>query len=173
MKIKNKINLTKMRIPKFLFLFFIMGNVLNAQRYEKNYRFSVFQSSFYQSYFDQNIFNDSCIISQFTPISDRQILFQFNLNSTQIFKGQMEYETDYQWMTCFRLNLPNLPILTSLCIKEMGVADANYIIFTNKQNDFVYGVVKNPIFNDFLYKRIRLYNKTELNLENCPFPGKY
>jgi len=170
MKIKNKINLTKMRFPKFLFLFFIMAN---GQRYEKNYRFSVFQSSFYQSYFDQNIFNDSCIISQFTPISDRQILFQFNLNSTEILKGQMEYETDYQWMTCFRLNLPSLPILTSLCIKEIGVANANYIIFTNKQNDFVYGAVKNPIYNDLLFQRMLLYNKTALYLENCTFPGKY
>jgi len=89
-----------MFIFRFLFLIhFVMG-----QRYEKNFRFSVFQNSFYPSYYNYNIYNSSCTIAQYTAISDRQISFQLNSNSTNILKGDMEYESDYRFMTCFQIH---------------------------------------------------------------------
>lgn len=151
-------------------IFYIPLHIILAQRYEKNYRFSIFQNSFYQSYYNHNIYNLSCTIAQYTPISDYKISYQLNFNSGSL-KGEMEFESDYRWMTCFQLN-PPINNLESICIKEMGIPNANYIIFTNKENDFYYGMVRNPIYDNLLLQRLSLYNTSIFSIEECPFPGK-
>lgn len=161
-----------MRFLQILLL--LLTSTVTSQRYEKNYRFSVLQNIFYQSYYDFNLFNSECAILQMTPISDRQISFQLyskNFDNSTIIKSEMQYLSDYETMKCFDV-YPPTPRLESICIKEIAVPNPNYIIFTNKANNFYYGMVSSYNYNSLLYTRLLLYNKSQIVQQDCIFSGR-
>ena len=156
---------------RFLQILLLLFASVTSQRYEKNYRFSVLQNIFYQSFYDYNMFNSECAILQMTPISDRQISFQLyskKFDNSTIIKSEMQYLSDYETMKCFDVN-PVISSLDSICIKEIAVPNPNYIIFTNKANNFYYGMVSSYNYNNLLFNRLLLYNKSQLVQQDCFF----
>ena len=139
-----------------------------------NFRFGYLKNNYYESYHDMDIFNRTCTIAQFTSISDTKLLYRFtweeNNSTIKINKGQMILDPSYLYRTCFILS-PHLENVQDLCIEEIGNPTADFIIFTNKNNDFHYGMIKNLSWRSKLLERLLYYNTSQLFLykEVCNF----
>lgn len=139
--------------------------------HNQNSRFSLINNIYYQSYYDHDILQDRCCILLFSTISDIQLIYQISVlesNQTQLkmYKGNCFLDTLYKYKTCFNLDPPFFHV-DHFCFKEIGNTNANFIIITDKMDNYFNGFIINVEEENNLYERILYYNNTIIQNKNC------
>jgi hypothetical protein len=152
-----------------IFALFIQCYSINTENY---YQYSYLKNTYYKSYHNMNILKKNCEIFQFNPISDNDILYSVtfldNKNQSNWKKGTLSLNYRLQNMTCFNV-IPPIENISQLCLIAVGNTHSNFLVWSNQNFDFLYGMVTDKTNNEECFRELSYvnYKNSSIKYQNC------